>query len=247
MTTGYIAAVALALLIGFLLGSMGSGGSILTLPVLVYVAGVAPQSAVPMSLAIVGTTSVLAAYLHARRGNFNLKAVLLLGATGMIGAYLGTAGTHLVSSRTLMLIFAGLLLAVSIVMSRGSVAGILPGICRPLRCLTVGAAVGVLTGFLGVGGGFLIVPALVLFAGLDTKMAIGTSLAIIALNSAAGLVGQVRYAELDWTLTTSLTGAAFTGMLLGLATAGRLSEETSRKAFASLLLIVGLVIAGANV
>jgi uncharacterized membrane protein YfcA len=93
MTTGYIAAVALALLIGFLLGSMGSGGSILTLPVLVYVAGVAPQSAVPMSLAIVGTTSVLAGYLHARRHNFNVKAALLLGATGMIGAYLGSAGT----------------------------------------------------------------------------------------------------------------------------------------------------------
>jgi uncharacterized membrane protein YfcA len=247
MTTGYIAAAALALLIGFLLGSMGSGGSILTLPVLVYVAGVAPQSAVPMSLAIVGTTSVLAAYLHARRDNFNLKAALLLGATGMIGAYLGSAGTHLISSRTLMLIFAGLLLVVGIVMFRGSVAGLPPGICRPLRCLTVGAVVGVLTGFLGVGGGFLIVPALVLFAGLDTKMAIGTSLAIIALNSAAGLVGQVRYAELDWTLTTILTGAAFIGMLLGLAAAGRLSEETSRKAFASLLLVVGLVIAGVNV
>ena len=144
MTTGYIAAVALALLIGFLLGSMGSGGSILTLPVLVYVAGVAPQSAVPMSLAIVGTTSVLAAYLHARRHNFNAKAALLLGATGMIGAYLGSAGTQLVSSRTLMLIFAGLLLVVGIVMFRGSVAGLPPGICRPLRCLTVGAAVGVL-------------------------------------------------------------------------------------------------------
>lgn len=237
-------ALALSLLIGVLLGAMGSGGSIVTVPVLVYIAGVAPGSAVPMSMAIVGTTSLLAAFLHARRGNFHMKAALLLGMSGAVGAYFGSTGTHLVSSQTLMLIFAVLLLVVGIVMFRGGARGLPPGVCRPVRCLAIGAAVGLLTGFLGVGGGFLIVPALVLFAGLDTKSAIGTSLAIIALNSAAGLAGQLRYATLDWALTGSLTVLALAGMLVGLALSERVSEEGTRKAFASLLIVVSIVIAG---
>ena len=106
---------------------------------------------------------------------------------------------------------------------------------------------GLLTGFLGVGGGFLIVPALIFFAGLEAKVAVGTSLAIIAINSAAGLFGQVRYVEFDWPLTLALTGLTLTGMFLGLSVAERLSEETLRKAFASVLVAVGIVVASINV
>lgn len=243
---GLMGALVLALLIGLVLGSMGSGGAILTLPVLVYVAGFEPQSAVAMSLAVVGTTSVLAALLHAKRGHFHGKAALLLGTTGVVGAYIGSTATQMVSSRTLMLVFSGLLLVVGLVMFRGSVAGLPPGVCQPVRCLTLGAAVGLLTGFLGVGGGFLIVPALVLFAGLETKAAIGTSLAIIALNSAAGFAGQIRYTDVDWRVTLALTGCTTAGMFVGFLIANRITEETSRKAFASLLVTVSIGIAGAN-
>ena len=239
-------AVAIAFFIGILLGAMGSGGSIVTLPVLVYVAGISPQSAIPMSMVIIGSASVFAAYLHARRGSFHTKAALLLGTTGIIGAYLGSSGTHLVSSTTLMLIFAALLLVVGGLMFRGSVEGLPPTTCRPIRCLLVGACVGLLTGFIGVGGGFLIVPALIFFAGLETKVAVGTSLAIIALNSAAGLLGQVRYVEIEWGLTLVFTGLTLAGMLVGLKLGERLSEETLRRAFASVLVAVAVIVGSLN-
>lgn len=239
-------AVSIAFFIGILLGTMGSGGSIVTLPVLVYVAGIRPQSAIPMSMVIIGTASVLAAYLHARRGNFHRKAALLLGTTGIIGAYFGSSGTHLVSSTTLMLIFAALLLVVGGLMFRGLVEGLPPSTCRPIRCLLLGAFVGLLTGFLGVGGGFLIVPALIFFAGLETKVAVGTSLAIIALNSAAGLLGQIRYVELDWGQTLVFTGVTLAGMLVGLKLGERLSEETLRRAFASVLIAVAVIVGSLN-
>lgn len=239
-------ALGLSFAIGLLLGTMGSGGSIVIVPVLVYVAGVDPYSAVPISMAVVGTTSLFGAWLYARRGHFHRKAALLLGTSGIVGAFLGSAGTRMVSAQTLMLMFAGLLLVVGVIMYRGGVQGLPPGVCRPIRCLLVGAAVGLLSGFLGVGGGFLIVPALVLFAGLETKTAVGTSLAIIALNSAAGLLGQIRFAGFDWGLTPALIGVTLGGMLMGLAVSDRISEGTLRKGFAILLLIVAFVLGGLN-
>ena len=216
----------------------------MTLPVLVYVAHINPKAAVGMSMAIVGATSVVASFLHWRRDNFHLKAALLLGVTGMAGAYLGSAFTHRVSSSTLLLIFAAIMLVVGVVMFRGGFQSHTPGQCRPVRCAAIGAAVGLLTGFLGVGGGFLIVPALVLFAGLDTKVAVGTSLAIIAANSFSGLIGQLRYGAVNWLLTGEFTVLALAGMWIGLILAHRVSEPALRKAFASLLLIVGVAVGG---
>lgn len=233
-----------ALIIGLSLGALGSGGSIVTLPVLVYVAHINPKSAIGMSMAIVGATSMVAGLLHWRRGRFHTKAALLLGLTGMATAYLGSAFTHLVSSSALLLMFAAIMLLVGLTMLRGGFQGLTPGQCRPLRCAAVGVAVGVLTGFLGVGGGFLIVPALVLFAGVDTKKAVGTSLAIIALNSFAGLFGQLRYAPVDWRLTAEFTLLALAGMLIGFALSNRVSEPALRKAFAVLLLVVAVTVAG---
>lgn len=247
MTTEQYIALGITFFLGMLLGVMGSGGSIITLPVLVYVAGIRPQAAVPMSMVIVGSASVVAAYLHARSGNFHLKAALLLGSTGIVGAYFGSTGTHLISSTALMLIFAGVLLTVGLLMFSGGLEPSRPSTtCRAVRCLVVGACVGLLTGFLGVGGGFLIVPALVFFAGLGAKVAIGTSLAIISLNSAGGILGQVRYVEFEWPLTLAFTGLTLAGMLVGLSVGDRLSEETLRKAFASVLVAAGVVVGGLN-
>lgn len=240
----HLLSLALAVAIGVTLGAMGSGGSIVTLPVLVYVAGVEPSNAVAMSLAIVGATSTVGALLHRREGNFHLKAFVLLGGTGVVGSYFGTAWTRFLPAPTLMLIFAGLMVSVGIVMLTGGATRLSPGYCRPIRCAAIGVVVGIATGFLGVGGGFLIVPALVLFAGLDVRHAVGTSLAIIALNSIAGLVGQMRYAVVDWTLTASFTVAALLGMIIGIAVVRRVATSALNRAFALLLILVGLLVGG---
>ena len=235
-------ALLLALLIGISLGALGSGGSIVTLPILVYIAGVSPKSAVGMSMAIVGGTSFLGAYFHWRSGNFVPKAVLLLSATGIPGAYLGAIGTHRISSSVLMLLFAVLMLLVGGLMLAGKPpVGASSAQCHPYRCIPVGFVVGLVTGFLGVGGGFLIVPALVWFAGLDAKKAIGTSLGIIGVNSAAGLAAQLHYTQWDWLLTGKFVGCSLIGMGLGIPIARWAPEEMLRKAFG----VVVLAVAGA--
>ena len=247
MTFGLAVALVLAILIGLSLGMLGGGGAIVTLPVLVYVAGIPTQKAVGMSIAVVGATSLIGGFIQYLRGHFHVQATLLFTLTGMVGAYFGAGLTHLLPSSVLMLLFASLMLVVGGVMLRGRRAIDGTGECRPLRCLMIGAAVGVLTGFLGVGGGFLLVPMLVFFAGLDMRRAAGSSLAIIALNSISGLVGQLRYTELDWRVTSGFLAVALIGMLLGLALAGRIPEQTLRKLFAGFVIAVACVLLITNV
>ena len=236
-------ALLLALLIGLSLGALGSGGSIVTLPILVYVAGIEPKTAVGMSMAIVGGTSLVGGYFHWRSGNSLLKPALLFGATGIVGAYLGSSGTHLVSSPVLMLLFSGLMLVVGVRMLVGRETVRASAVtCSPYLCIPSGFAVGLVTGFLGVGGGFLIVPSLMWFVRLDAKRAIGTSLGIIAVNSAAGLAGQLRYAHWDWPLTGTFLVCSLIGMGLGIPIARRAPERALRKAFAIAVLAVAVAI-----
>ena len=234
-------ALLLALFIGLSLGALGSGGSIVTLPILVYVAGVEPKAAVGMSMAVVGGTSLVGSYFHWRSGNFLLKPVLLFGATGIMGAYLGSTGTHLVSSSALMLLFSGLMLAIGVRLLAGQ-QSVRPSaaICSPYLCIPSGIVVGLVTGFLGVGGGFVIVPALVWFARLDAKKAAGTSLGIIAVNSAAGLLGQLRYTHWNWPLTGTFLACSLIGMSLGIPIAKRAPERVLRIAFAIVVLAVAV-------
>lgn len=148
----------------------------MTLPVLVYAAGIPPHQAVGMSLVIVGGTSALGSLLNLRRGTLDFRAAAFFSLSGIFGALVGARFTHLVSDRSLLLLFGTLMLVVGLRMlvNNGEAQ---PGRkCRPLRCLTTGLGVGLLTGFLGVGGGFVILPALVFFAGLEMKAAVGTSL-----------------------------------------------------------------------
>jgi uncharacterized membrane protein YfcA len=241
-----IAALALTLLVGVSLGALGSGGAMLALPLLVHVAGFAPREAVAMSLVIVGGTSMLGAYVHYRLGNYHFQATLLLASTGVICAYAGSWWTHLVPGHILMLIFAGLLAVVGANMLLSRPESGARGACRPLRCVLIGAGVGWLTGFLGVGGGFLIVPALVLLAGIETRKAIGASLAIITLNSAAGFVGQLRYIDVDPRATLLFLAVAMAGMLGGIPIANRLPEARLLKIFGGMLLTVAAAIGAAN-
>ena len=239
-------ALSLAALIGLSLGLLGSGGSIITLPVLVYVAHVPAQQAVGMSLVIVGGTSVIGSLLHLRRGDFDWRAASFFSASGIGGAFVGAKFTRLLSTPMLLLLFGTLMLVVGTQMLRHGEAKSASHECRPLRCLVTGAAVGVLTGFLGVGGGFLILSALVLFAGLEMKPAIGTSLAVIAVNCFGGLIGQMRYVSLDWRLTLGFLLAAMVGMFVGSALAKHLSSTVLRRGFAWCVVLLGFVLVARN-
>jgi uncharacterized membrane protein YfcA len=239
--------MALAVAIGVSLGVLGSGGSIVTLPVLVYVAGVPAKEAVGMSMAIVGVTSLFGASVQLRRGNVAINAALIFSATGMIGAFAGSAGTHLMPKPILMLTFAGLMMLVGSLMLRTTEPADRKTNCSIPRCMAVGLGVGILTGFLGVGGGFLIVPALILSAGLDTRLAGGTSLAVIALNSTAGLLGQLRYTRLDWGLLARFLFFAIIGIVAGIGVAHRMNEKVMRRVFAATLIIVAVVVGGLNI
>ena len=243
-----VIALILAVVIGLSLGLLGSGGSIVTLPVLVYVAGVPVASAVGMSLAVVGGASVVGAWLKHRQGLVHWRAAMLFGGAGMASSLVGAQFTRLVSPGVLMLIFAVLMAVVAgrMLARRGDDAiEPLPD-CRPLRCGAAGLGVGVLTGFLGVGGGFLIVPAMILFARLPMATAAGTSLAVIAANSFAGLLGHLNHGGFDGQLTVAFLAAALLGMTGGVRMGRVISTEKLRRAFGCFVLAVAVFVLAKN-
>lgn len=239
---------ALALLgavgIGLSLGLTGAGGSILTLPVLVYLAGIPPKQAVGLSLLIVGVSALAGAWQRARAGEVHFKAAGMFVISGMVGAVLGSRLTHLLSSAALMLTFAALMLVVAVRMLLPGKTALQPAPeCKPARCLVAGFGVGVLTGFLGVGGGFLLMPALVKFARLPLRVATGTSLAVIACNSASGFVSHLRDAPIPWMMAAVFSLIAAGGVWAGGRIASRLPEKFLKRVFAVfVLLTAGFVI-----
>ncbi len=240
-------ALALSTLIGLSLGLLGGGGSILAVPVLVYVARVEVHAAIGMSLAVVGATALVGGLVHARAGRVDPKAAALFGGAGMLAAPLGAQATHAVSSRVLMLLFAGLMIVVGGLMLRGrGAAGGRPVHPHPGAVPAAGFGVGLLTGFLGVGGGFLIVPALTLLGGLPIHRAVGTSLLVIALNSAGGIAGHLRQGEMPAGPTAAFTAAAALGALAGVRLAGGLDPARLRRAFAAFVILVGLFLLAKN-
>lgn len=243
-----ILALVLALAIGFSLALLGSGGSIITLPVLVYAARVPALQAVGMSLAVVGGTALVASVLNARRGLVHPKAAVLFSVTGIFGAFGGAQLTHLVSPSVLLLLFAALMIAVAALMFRGRPEIPVAGAprCHWASCATTGLVVGSLTGFLGVGGGFLIVPALLMFGGLPLKLAIGTSLVVITVNSVGGLVGHLRQTSFDWPTTAMFLALALAGMFAGRDFAARLEAERLRRWFAWFVLAVAVFVIAQN-
>lgn len=220
----------LAIAIGISLGLLGGGGSVLALPVLVYVMGIDPKPAIAMTLVIVGSVSAIGVIPHARRGNLNLKKGVIFGSATVIGAYLGAriATLPAVTSAFQMLLFAlSMLLAAGLMIYRTSRSPseiedfdsplYNPPACRYcwLWLLTEGIAVGILTGLIGVGGGFAIVPALVLLGKVPMRQAIATSLFIIACNSLAGIAGYWGKVDIDWAVAISFTFLAALGSLIG--------------------------------
>lgn len=242
-------ALAMSAGIGLSLGLLGGGGSIITLPVLVYVAGVPVREAVGLSLAIVGATAAVGAIFKARHGEVDLKAALLFGITGMIGAAGGARLTHLVPPAVLLLLFALLMVVVGLRMLRGRSEVETPARaeCHLGKCVVSGLGLGVLTGFLGVGGGFLIVPALLRFARMPMHRAVGTSLAIIAANSASGFVAHLGELSGGLTMAAGFTAAAVAGVLLGTTLSQKMHPAGLKTAFGGLALAVATYLIVMNV
>lgn len=245
-----IVGLVLSALIGLSLGLIGGGGSIITVPVLVYLLGVEAHAAVGMSLAVVGATSLVGSFLHYRRGAVQLKTGLIFGAAGIVGALLGSPLTLLLSPSALMLTFAMLMLVVAALMlhrkANNERVETVEKVLSVWKALLAGFGVGVLTGFLGVGGGFLIVPALVMFGGLGVKDAIGTSLFVIFLNCVAGLVGHASQNNFDWNLTALVTVLAVAGTIFGTLLSHRVAAGRLQKGFASFVLGVAVFLVVKN-
>lgn len=244
----FILGLVLSAGIGLSLGLIGGGGSIITVPVLVYVLGVEPHRAIGMSLAVVGSTALVGALLHHRKGSVSWRTGAVFAASGIVSAYLGSKLTRLVSPPVLMLLFAGLMLVVATVMlTRRAPTADAPAHAPNLpREALAGLGVGFLTGFLGVGGGFLIVPALVVFGGLGMKPAIGTSLFVIAVNCAAGLAGHLTAGGFEGKLTALVTALAVGGALAGTRLSDRFHPKGLRRIFAWFVVAVALYLVARN-
>ena len=235
---------ALAALVGLSLGLLGGGGSTLAVPILVYVLGFGAKTAIAMSLPIVGTTSLVGALGHWRSGNVRIRTALIFGLAAMGGAFSGARLASFMSGSVQLTILGVVMLVAAVAMFRG---GIRAGVPRqtpsnpalvPLLVTAVG--VGALTGIVGIGGGFLIVPALVLLAGLPMKQAVGTSLIVIAMNSFSGLAGYLGRVAVPWGFTAAFTGIAILGIVAGTALVRFASQDQLRRAFAVFLVGVGL-------
>lgn len=238
-------------LIGMLLGLVGGGGSILTVPILVYVIGLDVQAATATSLAIVGASALAGAVPHARAGRVNLRVALFFGLFGVGGAFAGTWLNHLISGAGILFLFGLLMLLVAGRMwfrgGGGATAGNMEGgAVLTWKVPVAGLAVGLLTGFFGVGGGFLIVPALALALGLPMAVAVGTSLAIIAINSVSGIAAHLGSGGLDVTIAALFIVGGLVGGLVGGRAAGRVSERSLGRAFAMLVAVVGIYLVARN-
>lgn len=237
--------IALSVLIGVSLGFFGGGGSILTVPLLVYVFGLDPKEAIASSLLIVGIASISGATQHWRSGNVRTREGLLFGAAGMAGAYLGGRASAFLDGGLLLLLFAAMMLLTSTAMWRGRAAshegsGRQPN--SPVRLTLQGLAVGCFTGLVGAGGGFLIVPALALWAGLPMTAAVGTSLLIIILKSGAGFLGYLSHVEVDYQLVAMVAATAVAGSFLGARLASLVEPSSLRRAFAGFVMAMACLI-----
>lgn len=253
---GYFASA----LIGVSLGLIGGGGSILTVPVLVYLFGVDPVVATAYSLFIVGLTSLVGTLPKYNEDMVNLKTAVIFGIPSILAVYATRAwlvpmipdmvfsiGSLVVSKAMLLMgIFAILMVAASISMIKSTPlkadGPVTPQQFNYPMILLEGVLVGLLTGLVGAGGGFLIIPALVLFSRLPMKQAVGTSLLIIAAKSLFGFMGDLSHYHLNWMLLGSVTALAIAGIFVGNRMSRRVDGEKLKKAFGWFVLAMGIYI-----
>ncbi|MER6098619.1 sulfite exporter TauE/SafE family protein [Streptomyces sp. NPDC001728] len=239
--------VAVSLLIGVSLGILGGGGSILTVPILVYLVGQETKEAIATSLFVVGVTSLAALVPHARAHRVRWRTGLLFGAFSMVGAYAGGRVAEYIPGTILLIAFALMMLATAYAMlrkPRDAAKKARPAHSDlPLKHIAVeGLVVGAVTGLVGSGGGFLVVPALAILGGLPMGIAVGTSLLVIAMKSFAGLAGHLSGVSIDWGVAMTVTVAAVIGSLIGARLAGRIPQDALRKAFGWFVVVMGVFV-----
>ncbi|RIL05158.1 MAG: hypothetical protein DCC71_11490 [Proteobacteria bacterium] len=234
----YGVGLALAVVIGVSLGFFGGGGSILTVPLLVYVFALPAKQAIASSLLVVAAASASGAIQHWRLGNVRLPTAALFGSAGIAGAYVGGRAAAFVDGALLLLLFAMMMLLTAAAMWRGrrAATATATGGRASLRLAVQGAAVGLFTGLVGAGGGFLIVPALALWAGLPMPAAVGTSLVVIVANALAGYAGYAAHVSIDLRLVATIAVTAIAGSFAGARLAQRVDPASLRKAFAGFVL-----------
>lgn len=235
----------LATIIGLLLGILGGGGSILTIPVLVYALKMDPKESIALSLAIVGIASLIGTYGHFKAKNIDLKVAAIFSPVAMLGTYLGAKLSVFFSGSTQLLIFAVVMLISAIFMFKGkSTPEKLEDDTKlnyPLIAVE-GIFVGLLTGLIGVGGGFMIVPALVLLGKIPMKKAIGTSLLIISLKSFSGFAGYINTVAVDWKFLFQFSSFTIVGIFIGTYLIKFIPAQALKKSFAVFLIIMSVFI-----
>ncbi|ABH00889.1 possible permease (plasmid) [Rhodococcus jostii RHA1] len=240
-------ALALGAIIGVLLGLLGGGGSILAVPALVFGLGLDLEQAIPISLLVIGVASLVGAVPKIRQHQVNWRMAGVFAACGIPATFAGSAIGRLLPQSVVMIGFAAVMVVAGIrmLMDRGDTgtacdvgdSGIDWRRCAP-RSIPAGIAVGFLTGLFGVGGGFLIIPALVLMLGLQMSVAVGTSLVIIVANSAAGLVSHLSGASIDWAITAAFAGTAIVGSLIAGHFGTTVDTDRLQRWFAYLVFVV---------
>ncbi|MCK5001773.1 MAG: sulfite exporter TauE/SafE family protein [Gammaproteobacteria bacterium] len=245
-----ISIIIAGLITGMLLGIFGSGGSIITMPALLYLLNVEPKAAIAMSLGIVAITATITAMQHWRHGNVNLRITAVFGLFGVAGTYAGALLGVITPVVIQLSVFALVMYAAAWKMLKpqpqhksvgAAVADCPDGYCDDFEYGQIamhGIAVGILTGIVGVGGGFLIVPALVLLSGLPMKKAVGTSLSIVALKSFAGFAGYAGSVTIDYPMMATFTAIAIVGSLVGSQLGHRLPADLLKRGFGGFLLLV---------
>jgi uncharacterized protein len=251
-----VLAAILAVFIGIAVGLLGGGGSILTTPLLVYVLDFDPKLAIATSLLVVAITSAFGLLYHARAKRVRWKTGLIFGAASMVGAFGGGQVGSQLPGALLLTAFAVMMGATAIAMLRGrkEVAAKAHKGMPIFRILLDGAVVGFVTGLVGAGGGFLVVPALVLLGGLPMQVAIGTSLLVVMMKSFAGFAGYVitfggptfiswnSQIQIPWDITAIITVAAVLGSLIGAAVAGKIHPDKLRKGFGWFVFVMAIFI-----
>ncbi len=254
--------LALATLVGLALGLLGGGGSILSLPILVYVGGMDPKTAIPMELIVVGITSIAALVPHAMADNVRWRTGITFGLASMVGAYLGGVAATWIHGKTLMALFATLMTVSAVAMlsgkrvkrptttrvtlsppsqAPGGGKGKLPGWMKAGFVVLEGFVVGALTGMVGAGGGFMIVPTLVVLGGLSMRSAVGTSVLIIAMKSFAGAAGHLSHAEIPWAFTAAFAAVAVVASIFGARLTSRVPHNQLRRGFGLFVLMMGAI------
>ncbi|CAJ1510818.1 sulfite exporter TauE/SafE family protein [[Mycobacterium] burgundiense] len=238
-------AIGLAVFVGIALGLLGGGGSILTVPLLAYVAGMDAKEAIATSLLVVGVTSLVGAVSHARAGRVQWRTGLIFGAAGMAGAYAGGILARFIPGTVLLIGFAVMMIATAVAMLRGrkNVKPAENGHRLPVpKIVAEGLVVGLVTGLVGAGGGFLVVPALALLGGLPMPVAVGTSLIVIGMKSFAGLGGYLSSVQINWSVALAVTAAAVLGSLVGTRLTALVNPDMLRKTFGWFVLAMSSVI-----